>query len=226
VKIEWGAGIVDGAGKLAGWVFSKNAAGSYARRKVTPTNPQTPSQMAARSRIVDCARAWATLTEAQRSDWNTWAKGHPVPGAFGKMMKLSGASYFNHCNTTRLLINQTIVDDAPTSAETHGPAANAGFAFTAADRTVLMTFAPSPWFTGHGFILFATPAYSPSISFVKGLYRFAGHSGNAPETPASFILPDSFGSFAVGDTISIKMVGVNYSNGLKAAPFIKELVAQ
>ena len=65
MKIKWGAMVVDGSGKLGGHVASKNRGGSYFRTKVTPTNPNSTSQAAVRSRLTALSQAFRALTIAQ-----------------------------------------------------------------------------------------------------------------------------------------------------------------
>lgn len=59
MKIKYGAGIVDGSGKLNGWVASKNRGGSYMRTKVTPLNPSTSAQQNARGILGSLSTQWS-----------------------------------------------------------------------------------------------------------------------------------------------------------------------
>lgn len=98
LKILWGAGVVDGRGKLNGWVFSKNKAGGYARTKVTPSNPQTTHQLLYRSRLGSLSQQWKSMTDEQRSKWDTLGKDHPVSDIFGNSRTLQGLNMFVSVN--------------------------------------------------------------------------------------------------------------------------------
>jgi hypothetical protein len=50
MKVLYGQIISEARGKLGGLVASKNTYGNYMRNKVTPANPQTTEQVAARNR--------------------------------------------------------------------------------------------------------------------------------------------------------------------------------
>src|SRR5690606_27930634 len=52
MKVQFsGLGVVAGSGKIQGTVAARNRSGAYLRVKVTPVNPQTTYQQAARQRL-------------------------------------------------------------------------------------------------------------------------------------------------------------------------------
>jgi hypothetical protein len=66
---KFGAIVVDGRGKINGFVASRNTYGSYFRTKVTPANPNTTAQALVRGQFTAVSQAWRGLTSSQRLGW-------------------------------------------------------------------------------------------------------------------------------------------------------------
>lgn len=112
-KIKWGAIVVDGRGKLGGHVFTKTRSGATMRTKVTPVNPQTTAQAAARSRLGSQSQAWRGLTEAQRLGWNALAEEVVKTNIFGDNYSPSGKNLFTGYNSNLLFVGVSPLSDAP-----------------------------------------------------------------------------------------------------------------
>ena len=61
-------------GKVGSIVYTPNRQGTDVRQLVTPKNPATPGQTAARQRFATAGRAWAGLAAAAQATWKTFAK--------------------------------------------------------------------------------------------------------------------------------------------------------
>lgn len=61
------------SGKLGGTVYANNKSGSYVRQYVIPTNPSTDAQVAARGSFTSALSAWHSLTDSDKSAWNSYA---------------------------------------------------------------------------------------------------------------------------------------------------------
>lgn len=105
-KIKWGAIVVDGRGKLGGHVFTKTRSGATMRTKVTPVNPQSPAQAAARSRLGSQSQAWRGLTEAQRTGWNDLAQRTAKTNIFGDQYFPTGKNLFTGLNSNLILAGE------------------------------------------------------------------------------------------------------------------------
>ncbi len=111
-KIKWGAIVVDGRGKLGGHVFTKTRSGAAMRTKVTPVNPQSSAQAAARSRLGGNSMAWGSLTEAQRESWNSLASETGKTNVFGDQYFPTGKNLFTSVNNNLLMIGKPSLQTA------------------------------------------------------------------------------------------------------------------
>lgn len=113
-KLKLGGLAQDARGSIAGTTFSKNASGAYARAKVSPVQPRTSFQQAVRSSFGNLSKLWSTtLTDAQRTAWNSFAATHPVLDIFGDSMQLSGINTFVRLNQTIFQAGGVTIYDPP-----------------------------------------------------------------------------------------------------------------
>lgn len=130
--IRFGPIVSDARNSQGGTVFSRNRFGAYTRNRVTPVNPNTPEQSAARSRLTLCQGTYrADLTDAQRVGWKNLSANTTFPNALGDQVRLTSINLFIRTNTLRLAAGEAIIEDAPAApAGTDVPVATA-----AADAT-------------------------------------------------------------------------------------------
>ena len=121
MKIKFGALVVAGSGKIGGHVAARNAAGSYLRTKVTPTNPRTVDQTAARARLGSNAKAWGLLTQGQRDAWNANSTDFNSKNVFGDAINLSGINVHSRLNNNLLLIGEAVIVSPPIAESFAGP---------------------------------------------------------------------------------------------------------
>lgn len=113
MKTKFGSIIVAGSGKIGGHVASRNRSGSYLRTKVTPTNPNTKYQSAARSYVATTSKAWAGLTLAQRESWNAAVQNYAKTDIFGDIKNPSGFNLFVKLNSNLLATGTAIITTCP-----------------------------------------------------------------------------------------------------------------
>ena len=87
------------------------------RTKVTPVNPQSPAQAAARSRLGSQSQAWRGLTEEQRLGWNDLAQRTAKTNIFGDQYFPTGKNLFTGLNSNRMLVAQQPMVAAPELVE-------------------------------------------------------------------------------------------------------------
>jgi len=212
--IKWGALVVNGSGKIGGQVASSNAAGSILRTKVTPSNGQSPSQSAVRSRLASISQSWAGLAEAQRTAWNNAVSSFTSTNIFGDTVTPSGFNLYQKINNNLLLIGEDMIDTPPSPSSVQ---ALVSLSATAVNLTgvVTLTFADAIE-AGTTFKVFATDAINAGISFVKSEYRLIGtiDSGDISPFIATTLYNAKFGAVgSVGKKIFFKVVGVNNTTG-------------
>lgn len=62
------------SGTLGNGVWVRSREGSVVRQRVTPANPDTPPQIAARARLTEATRLFKTFTQSQEDQWSQFAE--------------------------------------------------------------------------------------------------------------------------------------------------------
>jgi hypothetical protein len=225
MKIEWGAIVTDGRGKLGGHVASKNRAGAYFRTKVTPVNPSTVAQLGARSRFASLSSAWRGLTTAQRSTWIANVANYAKTNIFGQLKNPSGSNLYQRLNNNLLVIGESALSDCPPIGAV-ATMSSFSFAVSEGGGTILLTFAPVIPATIK-FKVFATPGMSPGINFVKSEFRLISVLDNTDLTGLDIATEWSavFGSVPPeGQKMFFKLVPVLVASGLEGNAISAEAI--
>lgn len=167
-KIKLGAIVVDMRGKSNGHVFSKNRGGAYMRTKVTPTNPQTSSQMGVRGIFASISSAWSSLTEANRASWNGLVSSYARTDVFGDLRNPTGKNLFQRLNQNLIITGQAQKTICPEPAEV--PFASLNSVMCDVSDTTMEVFTAGDT-TGCKVMIFATPVLSAGTTFVKNRLR-------------------------------------------------------
>lgn len=158
-KVQYSVAVSDMRNKVGGAVYSKNRAGAIVRRKSSPTQPRTSTQMSVRSSFSYLSKRWANdLDPDQRAGWIALAASHPTTDVFGNTVTLTGLQLYQACNRALHTIGQAYIDDPPAtlSAEDTGP-----LDVTVAAGTPAFTVEPASFNTSaDGWVIFATPQLS------------------------------------------------------------------
>jgi hypothetical protein len=170
MKMKFGAIVVDGRNKIGGHVASKNRAGAYLRTKVTPSNPRSTAQVAARSRFSSNSSEWRNLTAAQRAGWNAAVSDYKKTDIFGDIKVPSGFNLYQKLNNLLVLVGVAVISDAPAPV---GIPSQVVVSATAVSGTGVVTVTVNPATTPVDFILVirATAPQSAGKSFVKSEFR-------------------------------------------------------
>lgn len=214
-KIMFGAIATDARGKIAGVVYSKNAAGAYIRQKVSPTQSLTTRRGLVRARMTNLSKYWsATLTPAQVLAWNAFSKNNPVTDVFGRTQTLSGIQTFCRLNAQILNVGGTQIDDPPASLTIQGITT---ITVTAAAGTPALSIAygPTPLDTNVKLNVFATQQLPSGRTFTKSFMRWIFHSAAAAATPANVLsaYTAKFGALVEGTKIGILVNVVDETTG-------------
>ena len=225
MKTKFGSIIVAGSGKIGGHVASKNKSGSYLRTKVTPSNPQTSSQLAVRGDFTTVSKAWEGLTDNQRNGWTASVGSFKKTNIFGDSVTPSGFNLFVKINQNLLNIGEPIISDAPQATS---PAAIESLTATAVSGTgvVTLTFAPAIG-ADDKVVVMATAPQAAGKSYVKNLYRKVTVLTTADVTPKAITAAYAakFGAPSnAGQRIFFKLFPVSTVTGVTGASIPAEAV--
>lgn len=214
-KIKLSAIMSDIRGKLNGSVFSKNRGGAYMRNKVTPSNPQTTSQMSVRGIFAGIASGWSTLTEEQRLSFNGKVSQYATTDIFGDLRNPSGKALFQKLNQNLAISDQAAVSTCPDSAAV--PFANLVSA-NADISSTLFELDYSGDTTGSKVVAWATAPQSQGTTFVKNKLRqiavAAGGEAGTIDIYDAYVA--KFGALTPGANVYVALRTIN-ENG-QASP--------
>jgi len=217
--IKFGALITDFSGKIGGTIFSKNRGGSYAKNRVVPNNPATPSQSLVRGRFGSLSSQWRTLTQAQRDSFTAATGNFPKSNRIGDTIQLAGNALFVALNSALLAVGEAIITSAPAAAGvTEFLITSLTSALTdTASRLKVSADAIDPELQADMLVqVFATPPVSPGISNLNSKFKQIGiFSASQLSTPVELGNQWSavFGEFVIGARIGVRLVPVNITTG-------------
>jgi hypothetical protein len=96
-------------------------AGNVSRQMVIPYNPNSPTQLLARSRISSSASAWKNLSAALAAQWRALAAQITRTNCLGFNYVLTGIAVFNMVNNYRLLHGEALTTTPPDLGDVPGP---------------------------------------------------------------------------------------------------------
>lgn len=216
--IKFGMMMTDARGKLGGQVFTKTRSGATVRTKVTPANPQTTAQQAARSILGSLSSAWRGLEESDRLSWNAAVNDYSRTNIFGDSYLPSGKNLFVSLNGNLLNVGKTQLESAPTPAGVPSLLLTSATVDTNAEEIALSYTGSEP---GVGFskVIMATKPFSAGRYNFSGSYvKVASWDGTAEPLPAALydFYRDKFGVPSTGYKIAFKVFVVNNATGEKS----------
>jgi hypothetical protein len=226
-KVNYGTIVNDARGKVNGTVFSKNKSGAYVRRKVTPANPNTGRQSAARSYLAQLSQGWSgTLNAAERAAWISYAQTYPRLDVFGNAVTLSGMNMFVSLNAVLLNSGLTIITTPPASnALSPIPIDGAGLTLVAPHTiTFNETAAGSP--TTTLFYIFAAKYLPAGRAVQKSDWRFLNtYVQGTVVFPATIDVGmdyvAKFGAMGSGQNVSLLIATMDPASGLTTVGVIQ-----
>src|SRR5208337_1558278 len=96
--VVYGPIVSDARRKIAGVVATKGHAGSFMRKKVSPTQPRTAAQRTVRANFTAISKHWQTIGAAVIAAFNALAKATPLKDRFGASVTLTGAQLYMRLN--------------------------------------------------------------------------------------------------------------------------------
>lgn len=218
-KIKWGAIVVDGRGKLGGHVFTKTRSGATMRTKVTPVNPQSPAQAAARSRLGSQSQAWRGLSEAQRTAWNDLAQRTGKTNIFGDQYFPTGKNLFTGLNSNLMLVDVNPKPDAPELVQMPVITAMSPVV-KATDLEINLGIVTEGTVEDTQIIIEATAPQSVGRFNFDGSYRIIDALGDPSDPEAVFSMyVRKFGTPAVGSKIGFRVYYISAETGQQSPRF-------
>jgi hypothetical protein len=225
-KVKLGILASDIRGKQGGSVWSKNRAGNYLRQKVTPVNPRTLAQTAARNRFAQYSSGWRLLTTAQQTAWNAAVSSYQRSNIFGDLHSLTGLQLYQRINQNLLASGGTPITS---------PAANKGVSVVTAGVLTYTSGTPALSLAYSANVpaltrvkVYATAPLSAGINFVKSQFRLISTLAPATASPANLLAAYTakFGAVgAIGTKIFVRIVFVDQTSGVPSAVQIVSAVA-
>lgn len=209
------------SGKVNGSVFARNKGGAYVRSKGQVTNPQSNPQMTKRALFGGISQAWRSLTDEQRSAWNSTTDDYPYQNSLGETKFLSGFALHQKLNSNLLEAGGTIID-APLAPEAMTFLVDPSFDTLTPTAMVVDAGLEGDDVATQVVKIFATEGMSPGVSnFKKRLRALPGVFTLTDIDTGADILSayeSVFGTPAVGFRIGIKMQVHNLNTGQVTAP--------
>lgn len=196
--MKWrGAAIGGGAtsGKLGPAVASRNKGGQYLRSRVVPSGgTPTPPQEVIRNAVRSIVPQWSTLTEGQRTAWNTYGVNVPTVDVLGDSIQLSGQNWFVGSNVLATQTGLDIVKDGPTTFDRGGiDLADAEFTAGASTGTLALASTVASLLggdAGAGVIVYGGKDYSRGRGKYFGSFQIAAvFPGDDTASVLTFTLP-------------------------------------
>ncbi|HUU21433.1 MAG TPA: hypothetical protein VM389_02765, partial [Phycisphaerae bacterium] len=98
--VRLGSIVADIRGKVGDEIYSRNKGGIYVRSRPDWIQPDSQDQLDARAVLIALAPAWsATLNDAKRATWRSYARQNLVPDKWGTPHPISGHCWFLRINS-------------------------------------------------------------------------------------------------------------------------------
>jgi len=93
-RIVGGSMIGELSGKLGGTVFARNKSGQYVRQYVVPVDPKSQAQINARSSFAFASSSYHSMVDAQKANWDNFARTIYLPKNGTNTGQFSGFNAF------------------------------------------------------------------------------------------------------------------------------------
>lgn len=213
-KVKFTAVVADMRNKLNGSVFARNRGGAYVRTKVTPLNPQSVRQVAARNLLTSLAQNFRSLTQEQITAWNEAVTQWQTTDIFGDLVSPTGLALYVRLNAN--------ISNAGGSLLTSPPAPVGAEALTSLSLAATVTgsvfnidFFPATVPAAHTMYIESTAMLSPGINNANSRFRYIGISGAGDTAPfdAYALQTAKFGSLVAGQKVYVRCKFINKLTG-------------
>jgi len=103
--VQYGAGVIQMSGSIAGDVHARNRFGNYIRPRTKPVNPHSERQEKARAIVSYLAELWHDPSmDTRRGGWNTYAAAVAMKNRLNATIHLTGFNHFIRSNAPKLKV--------------------------------------------------------------------------------------------------------------------------
>jgi len=227
MKTLFGSIVTEGSGKLNGNVITKNHYGSFIKQNHTPINPGSPRQITVRSNFNTVVKAWETLSDSNRFQWNNRVYDFPYSDKLGETRLLSGYGLFVKLNMIRINLSLSLLTVPPLKNEFPIWSFIDCQAFSYSNKVFIFASPSLP--AGFRLQVFASPQVSASINYMHWDYRFINSIEYGQSFP--FELSSTYAavfpaSLITGNVIFVKIRIIDTVTGLCSHFSIKRIVIQ
>jgi len=100
-------------GSIGSLTYSRNRYGNYVKRRPFPRQPNNTAQQNARSRFVDAATSWRSLSDGERAAWDSYAANTKTRLPDGRVDYITGAAWYLAVKAFAGLVDPAISVSAP-----------------------------------------------------------------------------------------------------------------
>lgn len=213
-KVKFTAIVADMRNKLNGSVFARNRGGAYVRTKVTPLNPQSIAQVAARNLLTGLAQGFRSLSQDQITAWNAAVTQWQTTDIFGDLVSPTGLALYVRLNSNITNAGGTPITNPPAPVGAESLVTLSLAADVSADQFDI-TFTPASVPADHTMYIESTTMLSPGINNANSRFRFIGTAASAATSPvdAFGFQTAKFGSLVAGQKAYVRCKFINKVTG-------------
>ena len=213
-KVKFGIGPADIRGKINGSVFARNRGGAYVRTKVTPLNPQSTRQVAARNLLTSLAQGFRALSQIQITAWNEAVSQWQTTDVFGDLVSPTGLALYVRLNSNIINGGGSVISTPPAPV---GAAALSDLGLTAAvtGDQFDVDFLPGSVPADHALYLESTSMLSPGINNANSRFRYIAYYDDSVTSPIDAFNRQTtkFGALVAGQKVYVRAKLINIITG-------------
>jgi hypothetical protein len=213
-KVKFTAVVADMRNKLNGSVFARNRGGAYVRTKVTPLNPQSVRQVAARNLLTSLAQGFRSLSQEQITAWNEAVSQWQTTDIFGDLVSPTGLALYVRLNSNISNGGGSLISNppAPTGADA---LTNLSLSADVGDDQFQIDFLPATVPSNHSLYIESTSMLSPGINNANSRFRFIAVAGDSTASPFDAYAAQTakFGSLVAGQKVYVRCKLINILTG-------------
>ncbi len=224
-KVKFSALISGMSGKLNGSVFATNRGGAYLRTKVTPINPNTAAQSAARNLLTSFSQGWKNLTQTQRDAWNAAVDSWTRTDIFGDIRVPTGLQLYIRLNVNISIAGGVAITVPPLSVGVDA-LVSAAIAVDGTLQTFVPTITPDPVPADHALVIESTVGQSAGVNNANSKFRTI-LVVPAGAVPADIIAEytTKFGAVVIGQKYFMRIKQIRLSTGEVSGTLIAKSIA-